>query len=170
MKTFVDTGVSPARLSQIIRSARNLMNNNGRHWVKGTEKIPLDAVDPQTHTYENVGPINYFLALNDPKQEYAFCSIGAVKEVTANHNEYKAALFELAMTIDPGSVEEIYLQNASFHGFSSEDFSKQNLFDSIDDGALGDIIAEFNDNHLTKWEDVKGWFTKSAARVSKRKG
>jgi hypothetical protein len=89
VNTKFDNHVSSARIAEILRSARNLMNNNGRHWVKRIEKTDLAYVDP----------ISRYNKLRDEelKGEYAYCSIGALKEVTGNNKEeYWAACIELA--------------------------------------------------------------------------
>lgn len=170
-------GVPYKRVAEILRAARDLMNNNGRHWVKGEEKIDVGHVDPKTHFVERgIGADNEI-------GEYAFCSIGAVAEICGkNSSEYDAVLWELAKVMNPHSLDyahETYYEHKYYeyyleHGYEVAAYDslfpkpdEDDLFNSI--GDLDDTIATINDDEATRWEDVRSWFTKAAARAAKKK-
>lgn len=162
-------GVPYKRVAEILRQARDLMNNGGRHWVKGEEKIDVAHVNPKSHFVDSFH--------EEPIGEYAFCSIGAVKEICGgNYNEeYEAALFELIKVMDPDSIKyaeenyyDDYQNNWDF--YSEKELilndipkpSQENLLGNID---LSDTITAINDDEATIWEDVRDWFTTAAKRA-----
>lgn len=167
-------GVSYKRIAEILRAARDLMNNNGRHWVKGEEKIDISAVDPDSHYADTYSM--------EKTGEYAYCSIGAVREVVGkNELEYEAALFELIKVMDPNSLvyaeesyEEDWFNNYyDEHGYENAPPgiepptpNADELYSYID---LNDTIATVNDDDQTQWEDIKGWFTSAAKRAMAKK-
>lgn len=170
--TTINSSVSPSRIAEILRSARNLMNNNGRHWVKGTEKADLSTVNPVTR-YEEWFDLPI-------AGEYAYCSTGAIKEVVGDDNEeYRTACIELARIISEEFILEDAMDDYKHVWYENHDYdytltppkpTQIELYDYISISRLNDTIAENNDAENTTWKDVSGWFTRAAARVSKRKG
>jgi hypothetical protein len=154
-------GISYKRVAEILRSARDLMNNNGRHWVKGEEMVDAFRVNPVTHKIDR----SRLGATTGDPEEYAYCSIGAVRAIVENDYEYEAALFELVKIMNPDSLD--YAREEIFYDDKSvPEPSDESLFGYID---LEDSIASVNDLEETQWDDIKNWFTQAAKRAMAKK-
>lgn len=163
-------------LARQLREARDLMNDNGAHWIKGAEHM---LVDPETHVPGGHGITYGYMDTKHPEYQPAFCSIGALHKVYADRD----AVVALAEVIDPermkqyrASVRADAIREYEYqceYGYRThdpadlEDFVEAELEDRIVEEAE-DIIVGFNDDTKTRWEDVKGAFSKAAKRLADR--
>ena len=164
------------KLAEQLREARDLMNDNGAHWIKGSEHM---LVDPETHTPGAHGLRYHYETHRFPEYQPAFCSIGALHEVNADTE----AAVALAEVIDPermkrfreavrGDATREYEYQCE-DGYRAHDpadldeFVEAEIADRIGEEAE-DIIVGFNDTDKTTWDDVKGAFSKAAKRLADR--
>lgn len=172
------SGVGVAR---VLRSARDLMNTNGRHWVKGDMRV---EVNEQLIEWRELGNKNGIIV--SPKAQLgdvAFCAWGGIAEV-ADDNELRVEAMEaLVSIIDPVGFDY-------YCDFEAE--SKSEYEDEVHFGVnfkryyptfahfwgerleereemLGDKIACWNDNDKRTWEEVRASLTKAAERAKRNK-
>jgi hypothetical protein len=134
-------------VANILRHAREAMNDSGAHWTQGTfEKY-----------------------LNDDTGERAFCSIGAVDHITnqgvrpyATDEEWEmaseiksAVIFALAEDEMLAGIDLSDLEKADYYGGEVE---KERYLNEV-------RVIRFNDKNDTTWEDVEALFKRAEERV-----
>lgn len=82
-----------AEVAAVLRAARDLMNNKGRHWTK------FSFVSRRNHKGEDL-----------PSKEYAYCALGALNKIcgkreTALKNSAIEALSREIRTVSPGDIK-----------------------------------------------------------------
>lgn len=163
-------------LARQLREARDLMNDSGKHWIKGAESM---LVDPDTHEPGGHGEMYAYLATQYPRMQVGYCSIGALHEINA---DLEAAV-ALAEVIDPEGMRKFraFMKDEATaeygyeceYGYRVRD--REELKQYVEDYTLDrilkeaeDIIVGFNDTGQTTWDDVKGAFSRAAKRMADR--
>jgi len=142
-------GVSRERTAQIIREARDLMNADGKHWIQGDEKQQLYDVLKDSYI----------------PNEYAYCSVGAIKEVAKTEEEMIAAYYVLnknGLGTWP-EIDETFINE--YENYLEDGCDPHNaLYDVIDNHKeyLEEEIINYNDADSTIWKNVKELFSRSA--------
>lgn len=161
-----------AKSAMILRNARDLMNDGGRHWIKGAES---GYVNPETH--EPGDSDNYYSRMGDYTEE-AFCMIGGIYRAGGSDGLYKVdpavqtAAIALARVINPKEMERSearatknYDRDVKKGYWTDEDGSKTSYIRSELASTAEGIITSTNDAPKTTWEDVRGYLTEAARRL-----
>lgn len=150
------------RATRLLRKARDLMNDNGAHWVQGSFKRTL-------HYGKNIG-----------EHEYGYCSVGGLNEAAgrsgvdrtyAGENTAMAlAICELANTIlkDPKNAEIV--KKSSYLKSVLNRRKKKTLSpsSSLDIGDAFSVVIAFNDSKDNDWNGVDSVFKNTAVRLERR--
>lgn len=167
-------GVDVAR---VLRNARDLMNTNGRHWIKGDLKVEIS---------ENMLDGLSSLTISPKAQvgDTAFCAWGGIAEVADDLELRVEAMEALVQIIDPegwdyylaeeennrhiyeSEKEYTYSDNFTKYYPTFEHYWAEQLENREE--LLGDRIASWNDADKRSWEDVKASLTKAAERAKAR--
>ena len=121
----------------VLSKARKIMNNDGKHWVRGYFKIRREG-------------------------EYAYCSLGGIREALKQEGLrwdrgegkkwYRRAIRRLATTIDPkweNKAKPILIY-----------YSSQIQKEAALDGAAESTIMNWNDISAEDWAEVESVFKK----------
>jgi hypothetical protein len=172
-------GVDVAR---VLRSARDLMNTNGRHWCKGD--LRLEITESLLEYQNKSGGLSI-----SPKAQVgdvAYCAWGGISEVADTGELRVEAMEALVQIIDENSfnyyldymseVEDEYHMEWDYSGpggnFRNYSPTFLHYWDTRLDSreeTLGDIIATWNDDGQRTWADVRDSLTKAAERAKAKK-
>lgn len=162
-------------VATLIRTARDLMNHGGKHWIKGDEHGWV----PESH---KPGGTDIRWSPNEEYVEEAFCSIGAIQHASQKRGGRAAtyalekAYIEVARSLAPEAFKEFekeVIEDAKERAkWDDEPFRLSDYAEQIHEELFeyaSDKIPEVNDDPQTKWEDIRDAFTSAARRVSQRK-
>lgn len=155
--------VDRKRVAALIRAARDLMNNGGKHWVKGAEKVII--VDDVHEPGADVSFSARSWAVPRKGESFGYCMLGGLKYAPGfTMEERRAAVIELARFINPEKIAAVEKRVAKAKSKYSTLFETGYYGDEVYDVAEC-IITNSNDKSETKWSDVKDWTTRAARRL-----
>ena len=175
-------GVDVAR---VLRGARDLMNTNGRHWIKGDMVREVDETLIEWRDNNNGSGV-----IVSPKAQVgdvAYCAWGGIAEIADDLELRVEAMEALVQIIDPQGYSYYEdEQNEEYENWKVEfEYSKQNSdswyatryptfghlyaeqLDSREE-ILGDRIATWNDDDKRTWAEVRDSLTKAAAKAKRK--
>jgi hypothetical protein len=155
-----------------LRAARDLMNNNGEHWMKGDYKARIMV--PTGKTDWDDRPI-----LQRLEGAFQWCAVGGIQEVAKVHAVEEYALIVLVERgLPPAQVKKyvsgcarslrIAIEEWNYHQtyFPRDEILKPTDLSPGDRAGIAhDVITGWNDMKKTTWEDVRTAFTKAAASL-----
>lgn len=165
-------GVDVAR---VLRQARDLMNTNGRHWIKGDMKLVVDEQLKETYSY---------LSPKAQVGDSVYCTWGGIREI-ADTDELRVEAMEALVQVIDDYGWDSYLQFEDELRYEYEDelnysgpegeFARRyptfghywNARLGEREDSLGDIIATWNDADTRTWEDVRDSLSRAAANAKK---
>jgi hypothetical protein len=161
--------VDKSAIRQGLRAVRNLLNDGGKHWIKGAEKQLIGGGTVWDHDKQR------YVKKGEP--EFAFCSIGGIHEVAGgNRNPLAIALkqqlaYEIIKAKNSGVVQASdyryrvvnnRLQRKETYVRGSWETIRISDLDGYDADA---IIVQKNDASRTTWKQISGLFNNAANRV-----
>ena len=158
-----------------LRAARDIMNENGLHWMQGEYKMPLLVPTGKTDIHGE--PI-----MQNAKDAFTWCAVGGIREVATIHGVEDACIVALA---ERGGLPDKNVRLLRAHYENRLDRLQSDWYyyeqggrdvvafpDSTDDLSLAmkadealDIVTGWNDANGRTWEQVKAAFTKAAASI-----
>lgn len=162
-----------AAVAKVLRGARDLMNTNGRHWLKGDmyAHINEDFIEEfRSGQYDG-------LTISPKAQpgDTAWCAWGGLREVADDLELQVEAMEALVQIISPNGWESYlnYEEEMEYeykHGYGDyttfAEYWQAHLPNREE--ILGEQIATWNDDDQRTWEDVRASLTKAAAKVKSR--
>lgn len=178
---------SKADVARALRAARDLMNGNGRHWMKGDAKFTVTeqhiAIRDNESKYSSH---NRWLSPKAQVGDTVFCTWGGLAEVCKDDKLLQVEAMEaLVKIIEPhyGLANYNYVMEEELDNYEAEvEYDRQSfllMYPTFDDywnaqldyreEMLGEVIASWNDADARMWEDVKTSLTAAAAAKAKSK-
>lgn len=172
---------SKADVARVLRNARDLMNTNGRHWIKGDLRIEIneDILIARDEGRTSIGSISPKAQLGD----VAYCAWGGIAEVADELELRVEAMEALVQIIDPYAWNDYLLQEQHERAVYDEEVAYSDEFrqyyptfehyraEQLEgrEEFLGDRIANWNDADQRTWDEVRASLTKAAAKVKAQK-
>lgn len=122
-------------LADLLRDARELMNDTGRHWVQGSFQRPVHG--------------------DDGTVEYGYCSYGAIGHVTDGRPIEQLYAVRTALCVELGKDEAIANTPLDSELEASQD----------EEGNAYSRLVTFNDTEGRRWEEVEGAFRRTEDRL-----
>lgn len=121
---------NPERVIEVLDAALELMNDSGAHWTQGTYKSSYPEDDGK----------------------YAFCTIGALHEVTGGWDGDERTLEDPVLLAATQALADAY---------APDDYATARW-------QIGDKVINWNDDEDTNWKKVRARFTRAKNRVKRR--